>query len=59
MIYNLFMISNCGVSVSLFAGRLAVVVLGLFALALGILLSTLPWVDYIILKVSPEYIINT
>uniref|UniRef100_A0A0A9YEL4 Scavenger receptor class B member 1 n=2 Tax=Lygus hesperus TaxID=30085 RepID=A0A0A9YEL4_LYGHE len=31
-------------------GRLAVVVLGVFALTLGILMSTVPWVDYLILK---------
>ncbi|XP_014280530.1 scavenger receptor class B member 1 isoform X2 [Halyomorpha halys] len=31
-------------------GRLAVVVLGILALTLGILMSTLPWVDWLILK---------
>lgn len=38
-----------------FVGRLAVIILGVGALALGILMSTLPWVDWIILKVSSHY----
>jgi hypothetical protein len=33
-------------------GRLAVIVFGLFTLAMGIILSSIPWLDYIILKVS-------
>lgn len=31
-------------------GRLAVIVFGLFTLAIGIILSSIPWLDYIILK---------
>ncbi|KAL0281623.1 UNVERIFIED_CONTAM: hypothetical protein PYX00_002556 [Menopon gallinae] len=31
-------------------GRLIVIVLGLFTLALGIVLSSIPWLDYLILK---------
>ncbi|KAK9496595.1 hypothetical protein O3M35_013129 [Rhynocoris fuscipes] len=31
-------------------GRLALVMIGLVTLALGIIMSTVPWVDYIILK---------
>ncbi|XP_046980078.1 scavenger receptor class B member 1 [Schistocerca americana] len=31
-------------------GRLAVIVVGVFTLVLGIILSTIPWADYIILK---------
>ncbi|XP_075230512.1 scavenger receptor class B member debris buster isoform X2 [Lycorma delicatula] len=30
--------------------RLAVIVLGLFALAIGIILSSIPWLDYLVLK---------
>jgi len=36
----------------LFAGRLAVFMLGLFTLIVGIVLSSIPWVDYFIYKVS-------
>lgn len=31
-------------------GRMAVIVLGLFTLAMGIIMSSIPWLDYIILK---------
>lgn len=31
-------------------GRLAVIVVGLFTLAMGIILSSIPWLDYVILK---------
>ncbi|XP_060532745.1 lysosome membrane protein 2 [Cylas formicarius] len=31
-------------------GRLTVIVIGLFTLAIGIILSSIPWLDYIILK---------
>jgi hypothetical protein len=33
-------------------GRLAVILVGVFTLAMGIILSSIPWLDYIILKVS-------
>jgi hypothetical protein len=29
-----------------------VIVVGLFTLAMGIILSSIPWLDYVILKVS-------
>nr|CAD7574131.1 unnamed protein product [Timema californicum] len=35
---------------SLGLGRLAVIMVGVFTLAIGILLSSIPWVDYLILK---------
>lgn len=35
-----------------FTGRIAVILFGLLALTIGIILSTIPWVDYIILRVS-------
>lgn len=35
-----------------FLGRLAVILIGLFTLAVGIILSSIPWLDYIILKVG-------
>lgn len=34
------------------SGRLMVIMLGLLTLAMGILLSSIPWIDYIILKVN-------
>jgi hypothetical protein len=40
----------------LFAGRLAVFMLGLFTLIVGIVLSSIPWVDYFIYKVSQREI---
>ncbi|KAG8253032.1 hypothetical protein J6590_044026 [Homalodisca vitripennis] len=32
------------------AGRLAVICVGLFTLAVGIILSSVPWLDYLVLK---------
>lgn len=33
------------------SGRLAVILLGILALTLGIIMSTIPWVDYFVAKV--------
>jgi scavenger receptor class B protein 1 len=35
----------------LISGRIAVILIGVFTLAMGIILSSIPWVDYLILKV--------
>lgn len=35
-----------------FAGRLAVILFGLVTLIAGIVLSSIPWVDYVVLKVG-------
>lgn len=37
-----------------FSGRITAICLGLLALVIGIVLSSIPWVDYIILKVSMD-----
>lgn len=37
------------------AGRLTVIMLGLSTLAIGIILSSTPWLDYLILKVSAKF----
>lgn len=34
-----------------FAGRLSAIFIGVLTLVIGIILSSIPWVDYIILKV--------
>lgn len=36
------------------SGRLTVIMLGLSTLAIGIILSSTPWLDYLILKVSSK-----
>jgi len=38
----------------LVAGRIVAICLGLLALVVGIVLSSIPWVDYLILRVSTE-----
>lgn len=35
-----------------FSGRLAAILFGILALTIGIILSSIPWVDYVILRVS-------
>lgn len=56
-IFNTLRFDTCTINftVIIFAGRIAAICLGLLALAIGIVLSSIPWVDYLILRVSMKY----